>query len=138
MRENANEARKQGLRLAVEPRPREIVSGTDSLLMLFDFLRSDEIGAVVDISHMHIEREVPSISIGKLGSKIFGVHLSDNDGITERHWPPGEGQINWHDVLSALKFVRYTGVLGLEVLGMSVENELLEGIKYIRSVQSEV
>lgn len=130
----ASQASKRGVKLALEPRPREILSGTDSLLRLLDRVPSDALGGVVDISHLQIVREVPGVSIRKLGSKVFSVHLSDNDGVTEWHWAPGQGQIDWKAVLDALRAVNYSGPLSLDVSGIDVRHELADGRRYIESV----
>ena len=36
------------------------------------------------------------------GARLQHVHLADNDGYADRHWPPGEGRISWEAVFSAL------------------------------------
>lgn len=134
MEECANLAKENGLRLAVEPRPRELISNTDALLRLFDAVPSENLGAVVDISYMHITREIPSISIKKLGDKIFTVHLSDNDGFTERHWAPGQGQIDWLQVIKALKFFAHIKTLNIDVSGIGIEQEIKDGKNFIESL----
>ena len=37
------------------------------------------------------------------GDLLGHVHLQDNDGLLDRHWTPGEGNINWHSVFRAMK-----------------------------------
>ena len=53
------------LRLAVEPRPRDILSNTDSALRLFDCVESRNLGAIIDISHLYVVRDVPALAIRK-------------------------------------------------------------------------
>ena len=36
------------------------------------------------------------------GARLAHVHLQDVDGHADRHWPPGEGEIEWHAVFRAL------------------------------------
>jgi sugar phosphate isomerase/epimerase len=136
MTESCAFAREFGLKLAVEPMPRAIISGTDSLLRLFDFVDSDNLGAVADIGRFQTVKEIPVVSIMKLGRKISSVHLSDNDGITEWHWAPGHGKIDWSFVLGALTAVGYDGTLALDVSGIDVANELREGRDYITKLLS--
>jgi sugar phosphate isomerase/epimerase len=124
------------LRLALEPRPREILSTTDSVLRLLDFVPSENLGGVIDIGRLHILRETPAVSIRKLGRNLFGVHLSDNDGVTESHWAPGHGEIDWPPVFEALDHVGYKGVLSLDVLGIDVRSELFEGKHYIEQMRA--
>jgi sugar phosphate isomerase/epimerase len=131
--ESYNEiATKHGLKLAIEARPREFLNGTDSLLRLFDTVSSPNLGGIVDISHLDFVREIPAVAIRKLGKKVFTVHLSDNDGVTEFHWAPGQGRIDWQSVFDALRKIDYGGELSLDVSGMDVEREVTEGMQYVK------
>lgn len=111
-------ARSRGMRLAIEPRPREMVSNTDSMLMLLRDVRSTGLGALFDTGHHFVMKEVLPISIWKLGRNIIGVHLSDNDGVIEHHWAPGEGRIDWPAVIEALKAAGFSGYMAVESSGM--------------------
>ncbi|MDA4123498.1 MAG: sugar phosphate isomerase/epimerase, partial [Thaumarchaeota archaeon] len=77
-----------GLRFALEARPREMVSTTDGLLRLFNEVGGSNFGALVDTAHLFVQREYLPLSLHKLGEKIFGVHLTDSDGLIEHHWVP--------------------------------------------------
>ena len=57
--------------------------------------------------------ELPEI-IGKLSSYIRTFHLSDFDGIDEKHWFPGQGIISWTDVMAAIRKVKGDPLLILE------------------------
>ncbi|MDG6899425.1 MAG: sugar phosphate isomerase/epimerase [Nitrososphaerota archaeon] len=138
MRRHVGLAENHGLRLALEARPREFLANTDSLLRLMDAVTSERLGAVFDVSHAHVVRDTLSVSVQKLGAKIFCVHLSDNDGVTESHWPPGQGQINWGSVIRALNRVGYDGPVCLDVSGVDVEHEVLEGKSYVESLLRKV
>lgn len=108
----------EGMKLAIEPRPREMVSNTDSMLMLLRDVESTRLGALFDTGHHFVMKEVLPISIWKLGLNIIGVHLSDNDGVIEHHWAPGEGRIDWPAVIEALRASRFTGHMAIESSGM--------------------
>ena len=43
------------------------------------------------------------------------MHVSDNDGVTNVHWRPGMGKIDWVALFQALKDVGYDGVISLEL-----------------------
>jgi sugar phosphate isomerase/epimerase len=126
-------AARHSLKLAIEARPGEFINGTDSLLRLFDFVPSPNLGGIVDISHLDVAREPPAAAIRKLEKKIFAIHLSDNDGVTEFHWAPGQGHIDWFPVFDALRKIGYDGELSLDVSGIDVERELIEGIQYVQA-----
>lgn len=131
MRQYTELAEQSRLRLAVEPRPMDLLGNTDSLLRLMDAISSESLGGVVDFSHIRIAREIPALSMKKLGRKIFSVHLSDYDGITDSHWPPGQGITEWKPIFQALREVRYDGILSLDVSGMDVEQEVIEAKEYV-------
>jgi sugar phosphate isomerase/epimerase len=120
------------LKLAIEPRPKEIIDNTDSLLRTFDSIQSDTIGGLLDTSHLHLIKEVPSISIHKLDQKLFEIQASENDGITAYHWPPGQGEIDWNQIINALRKIGYDGTISIDVTGMDVEREALEGKDFIK------
>jgi len=134
MRQYAELAELHGLKLAVEPRPSDLLGNTDSLLRLMDAVPSQNLGGVVDFSHIQMAREQPALSMMKLGKKIFSVHLSDYDGITDCHWPPGQGIIKWAPIFAALRETRYDGVLSLDVSGMDVEQEVIEARQYVEGL----
>jgi sugar phosphate isomerase/epimerase len=124
-------AERNRFRLAIEPRPREVLSSSDSLLRLLEAVQSENLGGIVDISHLTVGKEIPAVAITKIADKIFGVHISDNDGVTEWHWAPGEGQIDWMPVFESLRNVNYDGELSLDVSGMDAEQEVIEGKRFI-------
>lgn len=57
----------------------------------------------------HLLGEDPLEFIAKVGHLFVTTHVSDYDFINERHWLPGEGQLDWPAILSALKAVGYDG-----------------------------
>ena len=44
-----------------------------------------------------------------VGEKIITTHVSDYDAINERHWLPGEGVIDWNNLIDALGRIGYKG-----------------------------
>jgi hypothetical protein len=45
----------------------------------------------------------------ELADKIVTVHVSDYDFINERHWLPGEGKVDWQEVIAILTEIGYDG-----------------------------
>ena len=76
-----------------------------------------------DTAHHFAIKELLPISIWKLGKSIFGVHMSDNDGVLDYHWSPGDGKIDWLTVLKALKDEDYRGYLTIDSSGLSKNGE---------------
>ena len=63
----------------------------------------------------HIAAEKPEGIIISLAKKIVTLHISDFDFIDERHWLPGEGKINWKNVMQSLGKINYSGAFMYEV-----------------------
>lgn len=111
-------ARSNGLKLAIESRPTEMISNCDSMIALLAKVDSTNLGAVFDTGHHFAMKEMLPISIWKLGHSLFSVQLSDNDGVIQHHWAPGEGKIDWPSVLKSLLQETYDGYLGIESSGI--------------------
>lgn len=57
----------------------------------------------------HLIGEDMQSFIRKVGDKIITIHVSDRDSINERHWLPGEGDLDWQVIYTTLKEVGYRG-----------------------------
>ena len=53
--------------------------------------------------------------IENVGKKIVTTHFSDYDFKDERHWLPGEGKVNWTEIIDSLLEVGYTGPILYEL-----------------------
>ena len=106
-----NTAEKLDIRLAVENTRRN-----DYLDLVFSEFDSVHLGLCYDSSHDFLWSRQPTEILGKYGSRLITTHLSDNDGLEDRHWPPGEGVIDWPKLVKALPHQTYTGPLILELL----------------------
>lgn len=71
------------------------------------------VGVCMDVNHLLQEKTEDAIRV--LGNRIKTTHISDYDHVNERHWLPGEGDINWGAVLQALEEIGYDGVWNYEV-----------------------
>jgi len=115
MRKFADVVEDAGLRYAIEPHPFRLVSNVDGMLRLVDQVGSKAIGMNWDPSHLFPSGETPAVGILRLKDLVFHTHISDNDAMTNCHWRPGTGKIDWESVLRALKAVGYNHVLSLEL-----------------------
>jgi len=136
-------AEESGIKMGIEIRPFEIVSNSDGMLALIKASDSDNLGLVLDTGHLFFQREVLPISVQKLGKKIFHVHLNDNDGLRNFHWPPGKGSIDWKAFLMALKNIDYSGFLMLDITGEyrraeEITSDAQMGRDFIRKVLVEI
>lgn len=110
-------AKEHGLRLCIEPRTWENVSNTWALELLMREVKSDNLGAVLDVAHLSAQKMNIVQCIEMLGRRIFYVHASDNDYLTEDHLQVGKGMVDWKSTLEALKKHSYTGYIGIDIGG---------------------
>ncbi len=108
-------AKSAGLPLCLEPRVGEIISNTDAMLRLMDAVNDSNFGAVFDTGHQHAQKEILPLSVEKLGKRIFYLHVSDNNGLTNEHLALGRGTIDWEGLFTVLKKHRFKGYAAIDV-----------------------
>lgn len=67
-----------------------------------------------DSGHAHVRNELDILASYAEG--LIATRLYDNDGLSDQHLLPGQGDIDWRRVISALKRSRYAGSLNVEVM----------------------
>jgi len=130
-------ASERDLRFSLEVFPNAIISTTDGFLRLWEEIGSESFGMVLDTGHMFYLREAITISVEKLGSRLFVAHMSDNDGIVNNHWQPGRGSIDFYKVLRALKKIDFKGPMIVEIITKGLEKwdqMYLEGQSYLQRI----
>lgn len=96
-----------GARILVENLPRTCL-GRD-ISDIKDLLSADErVRCVFDTNHLLGGRD-PIQFIHEIGDKIVSLHVSDYDGVDEKHWLPGEGILDWVALMDALDDIGYAG-----------------------------
>jgi sugar phosphate isomerase/epimerase len=68
------------------------------------------------------------------------LHISDYDGVDERHWLPGQGIINWSEVVESLVSIDYGGPFMFESAGGDDEKiRFWDGLKqdFIRKIDTD-
>jgi sugar phosphate isomerase/epimerase len=135
-------AQDRGLRLCLEPRVHESISNTDAILRLFDWVNSDNFGAVLDTGHLHAQKEIIPLSVEKLGDKIFFVHASDNDGRTNAHLGVGRGNIDWEGTLKALKKHDFNDYIAIDIGNLpkqyDLDQEIIHSIRYLEKINRDL
>lgn len=112
LNELAEVAANNGSIIAVENLPRTCL-GNSSANMEKLLSANDKLRVCFDTNHL-LNEELTEF-IKNVGDKIVTLHISDYDFVNERHWLPGEGKINWNDVLNGLINVGYDGVWMYEI-----------------------
>jgi len=110
-------AEDHGLRLCIEPRTWENISNPWALEILMREISSDNLGAVLDVAHLSAQKMNIVQCVEILGKRIFYVHASDNDYLTEDHLEVGKGKVDWTSLLKALKKHAYVGYIGIDIGG---------------------
>lgn len=110
-------AAKSGVRLALELLPRTCLAHTtEEALTIVEGLPAERIGFCLDANHINL-REDPASAVRRLGGRIITFHISDNDGVDERHWFPFEGIIDWKSFMCAVRDIGYKGQFIFETGG---------------------
>jgi sugar phosphate isomerase/epimerase len=63
-------------------------------------------------------------NIAKCARHLLAVHVSDNDGVDERHWLPYEGVIDWAMTMQAMRAVGFKGAFVFEAVPRLVQLHL--------------
>jgi sugar phosphate isomerase/epimerase len=104
-----------GVIMSIEPHPARYLANTDGALRLLEHIDSKSVGINLDPSHTFPVGDFPNISVYRLGKHIKHLHVSDNDGVTNVHWRPGLGKIDWVAMFQALKDIGYDDVVSIEL-----------------------
>lgn len=116
--------------ICVEDLPRSCI-GRNSEEMLKLLSAHDDLRSCFDTNHL-LSLEKPHEYIRKIGNRIVTLHVSDYDFLDERHWLPGEGDIDWQELYKALCEVGYNGVWMYE-LGLKSPNSIVRERELTRS-----
>jgi len=98
-----------GRKLALEFLPRSCPGNSVSELeYLLSGMDREVVGVCLDLNHANLGQDLVTNVLG-LAGRIITIHVSDNDGVDERHWLPGQGIIDWPSAVAALVRAGYTG-----------------------------
>ena len=117
IRRIAEKCAEKGKRLAIELLPGTCLGNHyEELVELAEDLPSETTGLCIDTNPLMDKPFMLSETVKALGKRIFNTHLSDYDGIDEKHWLPGTGVIDWEKFIRSLKETDYTGPLNFECI----------------------
>lgn len=66
-------------------------------------IKSANAGLCYDSSHDFIKGQSCGDILEKWKDRLFCVHLSDCNGISDKHWIPGKGIVNWEKIINIIK-----------------------------------
>lgn len=113
--EIADHCRDMGLNVAVEILAGMTVGNSGpEMLALLELIGRPNVGVCIDVNHVFpTDQLIPTVHL--LGPRILTLHISDHDGIEEKHWLPMHGVIDWPGLIHALREVNYPGPFMYEV-----------------------
>jgi sugar phosphate isomerase/epimerase len=100
---------------------------------LADALGSAAVAVSLDTGHAHYARRLAGappvdVFVRAAGPRLRHVHLQDTDGFADRHWHPGQGELNWPVIFAALAALPALPRLILEV---NDQRGLLRGARHL-------
>lgn len=97
--------RKYGARIALEDLPRSCLA--NSSIETRAMMMASGVGICFDVNHLLGDSHEDFLKA--MATNVITTHLSDYDGIDERHWLPGEGIVPWKDIMVGLQKAGYRG-----------------------------
>lgn len=122
----SKQAQASGVRLALELLPRTCLGNSvGELQALLAGISPENAGFCLDTNHPADPNHLNSV-VKQLGERIITLHVSDYDGINEKHWMPFRGVVDWGAFANALRDVQYTEAFIYETLpeGNTTEEKL--------------
>ena len=107
--------RQEGVRVAVELLPRTCLGNTaEEVLKMIEPLDGEVFGVCLDTNHLMGEYRNLAGTVRRLGKRLITLHVSDYDGVDEKHELPGTGVIDWKLFTAALQDIDYDGPFNYE------------------------
>ncbi|MGZ4984892.1 MAG: sugar phosphate isomerase/epimerase family protein [Chthoniobacterales bacterium] len=96
--------------------PHLLFGNTSDILWILDAINSAYVGACLDTGHAAISGDLYHL-IRKLAGHLRMLHVHDNCGNGDEHRTPGDGKIDWDQVVRELVEIGFRGALMLELAG---------------------
>jgi sugar phosphate isomerase/epimerase len=74
-----------------------------------------DLGVLLDNGHEFVTGQNCVQTVQELGSRLFHVHIDDNNSLRDQHLVPGDGKFDFKPFLAALKTAGYDGYLCAEL-----------------------
>jgi len=104
------------VKLAFEPEPAMFIESMAQFAQLHDTLNHPQFGLTLDAGHVHclVDGEIASHA-RRWRDRLWNVHIEDMRRGKHEHLMFGEGDLDVRETINALKEVRYTGPLNVEL-----------------------
>ena len=100
-----------------------------------DELGRENMGLCIDLGHLHVNKESIVNVVEKVKDYTVHYHMDDNNGGSDDHLVPGEGNIDFGIFLTKLKESNYNGYLAVELgWGYTVDpdNAVKKSIEFLK------
>ena len=136
--ECADHALNAGVTLALESFPGGEVPRFESASRLVAEIGSDNPGVLLDTGHLAISGEPIDKAVIKSKRTLRHVHINNNDGLSDLHWPPYKGKLggsDFHSFFRRLSESGYGGVASLEIASRSwTTKTIADLVEYLHGV----
>ncbi|TKJ39933.1 hypothetical protein CEE37_09350 [candidate division LCP-89 bacterium B3_LCP] len=104
-----------GIYFAVEPEPGTLIDGTEEMEALISKVGSEYLKVNLDIGHSFLTEDDVCADIQHWGERIAHIHIEDMKSGLHRHLIPGEGDLEFGGIFSALERIEYNGYLTIDL-----------------------
>lgn len=114
----ADYAAARRVRLCIEHVPGRALPTAAATLDWLQQIGHPHLALLLDVGHCLISNEDAAAAVRRAGAGLGYVHLDDNDGIGDLHWPLFSGRLTERqlaEVVTALREIRYQEALALEL-----------------------
>jgi sugar phosphate isomerase/epimerase len=131
----ADFADQRRVRLCLEHIPGRALPTAAGTLAWLHGLAHDNLYLLLDVGHCLITSEDAADVIQRAGKRLGYVHLDDNDGVGDLHWPLLTGKLTeamLHNVMGALQEIGYDSAVTLELAAKNPEP--LDGLRRSKEI----
>jgi sugar phosphate isomerase/epimerase len=126
LKELSGYVRGKGVSLAIECLPPDFLgNSSEEILAILNGLY--DVGICFDTNHLVPEK--PEDFVRAAGKRITTLHVSDFDGLQQKHWMPGKGVIEWSKVIDELVDAGFSGPFMYEVVRRENEQHTFKDLK---------
>jgi sugar phosphate isomerase/epimerase len=113
----AAHCRNLGLQLSLENMlPHLLFGHTSDILYILGAIKETNVGTCLDTGHANLSGEIFNV-VHKMSGHLRMIHANDNRGDGDTHLVPGEGTIDWTQVIHELTKANFRGTVILELAG---------------------
>ena len=136
LKEILTSAEQYNIKIGIEYEPGFYIDNADKLLRIIADISHPLLGANLDIGHSAVAGDDIGLTIEQLGNKIWNIHLEDIKRGVHNHLIPGEGDINFRSLKTALDRVGYNSFITLELYPYknNPDEAGRKGLEYIRNI----